>query len=180
VKFWALPEGGESIMNLETLVAENNLIALAALVSDFNCAYAEVLDDGSLKDWPQFFTEDAVYKVTSRENYDQGLPVGLVYCDGLAMLKDRALAIDYTAMFAPRYLRHFITNTRVEKIESNELVVSANYILMQTLHDQPEARVHQIGKYRDRFIIENGALKLKQRICIYDNTLLDNSLVYPV
>ncbi|UTW11286.1 aromatic-ring-hydroxylating dioxygenase subunit beta [Marinobacterium rhizophilum] len=167
-------------MNIETLVAENNLMALTALVADFNSAYAQVLDDGSLKDWPQFFTADAVYKITSRENFDQGRPVGLVYCDGLSMIKDRALAIDYTAMFAPRYLRHFITNTRVEKIESNELVVSANYMLMQTLQDKPEARVHQVGKYMDRFSIEGGRLQLKQRICVYDNTLLDNSLVYPV
>ncbi|MFP5512829.1 MAG: aromatic-ring-hydroxylating dioxygenase subunit beta, partial [Alphaproteobacteria bacterium] len=80
-------------------------LLLRAEIDDFNAAYAGALDDGRLQDWPGFFTDDAFYLITSRENHDAGLPVGLVYCEGAGMIRDRAFAIGKTAMFAPRYLR---------------------------------------------------------------------------
>ncbi|GAA3707699.1 aromatic-ring-hydroxylating dioxygenase subunit beta [Oceanisphaera sediminis] len=166
--------------NIEQMLKEKDLSELNVAIAQFNAKYAEVLDDGDLMDWPSFFSNDAIYKVTSRENFERNLPVGLVYCERLSMIKDRALAISNTAMFAPRYLRHFISNTVVEQVGNNQIVSSSNYILMQTLHDNPESTLHQVGKYNDIFVVEGGALKLKERICIYDNLLLDNSLVYPV
>ncbi|WP_432470472.1 aromatic-ring-hydroxylating dioxygenase subunit beta [Amphritea sp. HPY] len=167
-------------MNLEQLVKDKDTQALSVLVTHFNNEYARVLDDGTLTDWPSFFTSDAFYIVTGRENYENDLPVGLIYCEGRAMMRDRAVAIAHTAMFAPRYLRHFITNTFVEKIEGGEITASANYMLMQTLHDKPETTTHQVGQYIDTFVVEAGELKLKKRACVYDDLQLDNSLVYPV
>jgi hypothetical protein len=40
--------------------------------------------------------------VTEYENAERGLPVGLVYAEGRDMLRDRAVAISRTQMFAPR------------------------------------------------------------------------------
>jgi len=166
--------------DIEQELNTESLSELNAAIVQFNARYSEVLDDGDLMDWPSFFTQDALYKVTARENFDSKYPVGLVYCEGAAMLRDRALAISNTAMFAPRYLRHFVSNTMIERVEGGQIVSSSNYVLMQTLHDKPESTLHQVGKYKDIFVIEGGELKLKERICIYDNLLLDNSLVYPV
>src|SRR5262249_52943975 len=62
-------------------------------VEEFHAAYCAVLDACRIEEWPRFFTEDAVYRITGRENADAGLPVGLVYCEGLGMIRDRAFAI---------------------------------------------------------------------------------------
>ena len=151
-------------------------------VEDFNAAYCTVLDDGALEDWPEFFTEDAFYNITSRENFDHGRPVGLVYCENKAMLKDRALAIAKTSMFGPRYLRHYMTNTQVTAIEPDGTIcATVNYILIETLAELPEGRLHQAGRMIDRFQRqEDGSLLLSSRIAVYDTLLVPNALVLPV
>jgi 3-phenylpropionate/cinnamic acid dioxygenase small subunit len=149
-------------------------------IEEFNAEYAAVLDAGRVQDWPQFFTEDAIYRITGRENADAGLPVGLVYCEGLGMLRDRALAISRTTMFAPRYLLHQVTNARVLAVEpSGEISAQANYALFETLVDE-KTTLHQVGRYHDRFIRRDGRLKLKARHCIYDSLIIDTALIYPV
>lgn len=60
-----------------------------------------------------FFVEDCRYRVTARENYDQKLPYGLIYCINKNMLKDRVLALRQTTMYEPRSLRHFVSGIRV-------------------------------------------------------------------
>ncbi len=149
-------------------------------VEDFNTAYARVLDDGDLNQWPDFFTEDAFYVVTARENYERNLPAGLVYCEGRGMMADRAFALLNTAMYAPRYLRHFTTNAWVGDDVDGGFEAGANYLLTQVLVDEPNARVHQVGCYIDRFVETGAGLLLSQRHCVYDDALIDNALILPV
>ncbi|AKI02218.1 Ring hydroxylating enzyme beta subunit [Hoeflea sp. IMCC20628] len=151
-------------------------------VEAFNSIYCAVLDDGDLEDWPEFFTEDGFYNIVSRENYDYGLPVGLVYCEGKNMMKDRAMAIAKTSMFGPRYLRHYMTNTRIIEIgEDGTIKAEANYILIEVLAEWPEGRLHQAGRMQDVFEPqEDGRLLLKSRVAIYDTLLVHNALVLPV
>jgi anthranilate 1,2-dioxygenase small subunit len=85
-------------------------ILLRHEVEIFNAAYAAALDEQRLSDWTDMFTDDAVYVVLSRENFDRKLPAGLIYCENRGMIRDRAFALQETAMFAPRYLRHLIGN----------------------------------------------------------------------
>lgn len=149
-------------------------------IEEFNAEYAAVLDAGRVQDWPQFFADDAVYRITGRENADAGLPVGLVYCEGIGMIRDRALAISRTTMFAPRYLLHQVTNTRVLAVEpSGEISAEANYALFETLVDE-KTTLQQVGRYHDRFVRQDGRLKLKARHCVYDSLIIDTALIYPV
>ena len=149
-------------------------------IEEFHARYCAVLDAGRIEDWPQFFTEDAVYRITGRENADSGLPVGLVYCEGLGMIRDRAFAIAHTAMFAPRYLLHQVTNIRILALEGEIVAAQSNYLVLQTLVDE-RTTIHQAGRYFDRFVrAGDGLLLLKERHCVYDTLLIDNSLVLPV
>jgi len=154
--------------------------ALCWEIEAFNRAYATALDDGRVEDWPGFFVDDALYRITGRENADAGLPVGLVYCEGVGMLKDRALAIARTMMFAPRYLLHQITNERVLALDGAGLITAtANYALYETLVDQ-RTTLLQVGRYYDRFVRHDGALRLRERHCVYDSLIIDTALIYPV
>jgi 3-phenylpropionate/cinnamic acid dioxygenase small subunit len=157
--------------------------ALRGEIEEFNSAYAATLDAGQIEAWPDFFVEDALYRITGRENADAGLPVGLVYCEGLGMLRDRALAIARTMMFAPRYLLHQVTNVRVLALEPPEgeggCRATANYSLYETLVDQ-RTTLLQVGRYWDRFVRRDGTLKLRERHCVYDSLIIDTALIYPV
>jgi 3-phenylpropionate/cinnamic acid dioxygenase small subunit len=149
-------------------------------IEEFNSAYAAALDAGKIEEWPRFFTDDAVYRITGRENADAGLAVGLVYCEGIGMLRDRALAIAKTTMFAPRYLLHQVSNVRVlGSSASGEITATANYALFETLVDE-KTILQQVGRYHDRFVRGASGLLLKERICVYDSLIIDTALVFPV
>ena len=149
-------------------------------IEEFNTDYACVLDALDVDKWPDFFTEDGFYRVTARENFDENLPVGLVWCDGKPMLKDRAAAVESTMVHAPRYLRHYTSNVRVTGVEPGGVITSeSNYLVVETLMED-KTRIFQAGCYLDRFVREDGALLLKARDCIYDSLLIPNDVVYPV
>jgi anthranilate 1,2-dioxygenase small subunit len=50
-------------------------------IEDFLAAYAQAIDDGQIERWPGFFAEDGVYQIITRESFDAGLPIGILYCD---------------------------------------------------------------------------------------------------
>jgi anthranilate 1,2-dioxygenase small subunit len=115
-------------------------------IETFNTRYAAALDEQRLDDWIGMFTDDALYVVVSRENFDRGLPAGLIYCENKAMIRDRAFALKETTMFAPRYLRHLIGNLAVlGEDERGQIKATANYVLMQVLFDRPDAKLHLVG-----------------------------------
>jgi anthranilate 1,2-dioxygenase small subunit len=127
------------------------------------------------------FTDDAFYVVISRENADRKMPVGLIYCENKGMIQDRAFALQHTAMFAPRYLRHIVGNLQILGEEANgDIRARANYVVVQVLLDRPDAKLHQVGVYYDKFRRVGDRLKLAERRCVYDNLLVDNALCLPV
>ena len=148
-------------------------------IEEFHADYCWTLDCGDVERWPEYFTDDAVYRITARENADAGLPVGLVYADSKAMIRDRAFAIKHTQMYAPRTLQHLVTNVRVLEAKGGHIKAQSNYLLLQTLVDGPTT-IHQSGRYYDTFVRAGGRLLLKERQCVYDSVLIANDLVLPV
>src|SRR5271165_2910285 len=101
------------------MIAAPGLDAPAELrlrLADLYCAYTDALDDGELESWPDFFTENCVYKITPRENFEQNLPVALIYCESRDMLFDRVVAIRETTLYVPRLMRHLTGNIRLREI----------------------------------------------------------------
>jgi anthranilate 1,2-dioxygenase small subunit len=175
-----------SAMTKPSPAASDNDARLADLllhheISAFNNRYAAALDEQRLTDWTEMFTDDALYVILSRENFDRNLPVGLIYCENRGMIRDRAFALKETAMFAPRYLRHLIANQAVlSESTDGTIVARANYVVLQVLYDRPDATLHQVGVYYDKFRRVDGELKLAERRCVYDNLLVDNALCLPI
>ena len=82
-------------------------------------------------------------------------------------------------MFAPRYMLHMVSNTRViSESADGEIQAQAAFLLMQTLVEGPTT-LHLAGTYYDRYTRQDGVLKLKERQVVYDTTILANDLVYP-
>lgn len=159
-------------------VTPERAAALRHEIATFHAEYGAVLDRGDLELWPEFFTEDALYRVTARENADRGLPVGLVYCEGRAMMHDRAVAINRTQMFAPRYTMHLLGTPRVEAEREDGIVAQTPFLLVQTLVEGPST-LHLAACYHDRFVRSQGRLLLAERHVVHDTNILANDLVYP-
>ena len=84
-----------------------------AAVEDLYARYAKCLDDASFDQWPGFFTEQCVYKVQARENFDRGLPLALIALESRGMMKDRVYGVTQTIYHGPYYMRHVIGAARV-------------------------------------------------------------------
>ena len=55
--------------------------------------YASAVDSGQWDLWPGFFTEQCVYKLQPRENYERGFPLSTLSLTSKGMLKDRVYGI---------------------------------------------------------------------------------------
>ena len=165
---------------MATNLSPDEARALRFDIEEFNTEYARILDVQDIDAWPDFFTADGFYRITGRENYDAGLTIGLVWCEGRPMMEDRAAAVKTTMVHAPRYLRHYNSNVRVIGVDADGTIHSeSNYLVVETLMED-KTRIFQAGLYIDQFVRDEGGLLLKARDCIYDSLLIPNDMVYPV
>ena len=148
-------------------------------VQDLYDDYVEALDNFEIDRWPEFFTEECFYQVIPRENFDNDLPLATIRCESKGMLKDRVMALRETMLFEPRYLRHLVSNIRVSSESNGVIEARANYAVLETLVDE-ETRVLNAGRYLDKIVREDGVLKFKEKICVFDSVLVPNSIVYPI
>lgn len=152
--------------------------ALRAELRDLHDDYVTALDDLDFSAWVGFFCEGCHYRVVSLENHAQGLPLSTIECHGLGSLRDRVAAIRETAVFEPRTLRRMVSGTRLLGAEG-EIRAQANFAIFESLSDR-EPHLFMTGRYLDRLTRDAGRLKLRERICVYDNYRVRTSLVYPI
>ena len=141
--------------------------------------YAAAIDDGRLDEWPEFFTEECFYAIVPRDNFERGLPLAVMRCESRDMLKDRARAIRETMMYEPRYVRHQITNVRIERVDES-IHAQANYAVFEVLMDELP-KVLSVGRSIDLIRREpDGALRFREKRAVYDSVLVPNSIIYPL
>ena len=153
-------------------------MSLREEVEDFYAEYGEILDSGELERWPGLFVEPCLYRIVSKENHDKGLPLSLMRCESMGMLKDRALASRKLNVYAPRTWRHSITQIRARE-ESGRVAVRANFVVFETLQDE-HTRVLCAGRYLDTMVRTEAGLRLREKICVYDAALIPGSIVMPL
>ncbi len=148
-------------------------------VDQFNAAYGDILDRGDYAAWVDLFSEDCLYKVIARENYDAGLPLATMALESQGMLKDRAYGITNTLFHAPYYQRHVIGVAQILNDNGSEIRATANYSVFRTKPGSV-SEIYNVGRYLDVFVRVGAGLKLKERICVFDSELILNSMIYPI
>ncbi|MEP6722414.1 MAG: nuclear transport factor 2 family protein, partial [Variovorax sp.] len=83
-------------------MAFEDYFAIARLYAD----YAQSVDSGNWDLWPEFFTDDCIYKLIPRENHERGFPLATLFFESKGMLKDRVYGIRETLFHDPYYQRH--------------------------------------------------------------------------
>jgi anthranilate 1,2-dioxygenase small subunit len=152
---------------------------LLAEINSFNSAYGHTIDDDALERWPDFFIEDCFYQIIARENVDAGLPGAVIYCDSRGMLVDRIVALRRANIYPEHYSRHVIGTAMITDVEGDTVGAQASYVVLQTRADG-ETKIYNAGRYRDRFVRVDGALRLARRECIYDTHSIATLLVTPI
>jgi 3-phenylpropionate/cinnamic acid dioxygenase small subunit len=147
-------------------------------VRDFFDEYYTVLDDVRLQEWPALFTEDCLYRVIPRENYEAGYTLCTMQAESRGMLVDRVMGLTRTQMYAPRYYRRFPGPLRIVSGDDSGVRVRHNLLVVQTLIDK-QSEIVLSAVCHDLLVRDGGGLRLRERIVVFDSEMIPNSLIYP-
>jgi anthranilate 1,2-dioxygenase small subunit len=141
--------------------------------------YVHAIDNGELERWPQCFTEQCLYQIIPRVEYDQGRKIGVWICDNRGMLEDRVSSIREVNVYEPHVYRHVIGPTEILSANNDAYHTQTSYIVVRTIHDG-EMMVFSAGRYVDTVVIENGAARFQKRIVVTDSWRYDTLVVIPL
>ena len=141
--------------------------------------YASAADSGQWNLWPEFFTEQCVYKLQPRENHERGFPLCTLMLTSKGMLKDRVYGIQETLYHDPYYQRHVVGAPIVRGVQDGRIHSEANYAVFRTKYDK-ESTVFNVGRYIDTIVQTPEGLRFAERLCVYDSEMIPNSIIYPI
>jgi anthranilate 1,2-dioxygenase small subunit len=148
-------------------------------IEEFLNDYCHRLDDGKVDDWTSFFAEDANYQITTRENVENGYPLGIMYCEGRGMMEDRIKALKTANIFESHAYCHILGRPQLWN-EGPELYgARSNFTIYRTMYNG-EAEVFATGKYLDLVFCGSAGPVFKKRMAIVDSRRIDTLLVLPI
>ena len=157
---------------------------LAAVVrrlelDQFYADYVHCLDADELERWPDFFTEDCFYRITSAENYEAGLPLGLIYATSRNMLKDRVSALRQANIYEPQRYRHLVSSIKIVGEVGEVLDLVANFLVVRIMQDG-EMTIFGAGCYVDQVRRDGDSWKFARKIVVLDSRQIDTLLAIPI
>jgi salicylate 5-hydroxylase small subunit len=148
-------------------------------LSQLYARYAQAVSSSQWELWPEFFTEDCVYRLQPRENHDRGFPLATLSFESKGMLKDRVYGIRETLFHDPYYQRHVVGAPVVLKAVPGRIESEANYAVFRTKLSELST-VFSVGRYIDVVVRTEEGLKFASRQVIYDSEMIPNSVIYPI
>ena len=144
-----------------------------------NADYARVIDDDRLEDWPAFFTEKCLYKITSADNYRRGLEVGVIYADSNGMLRDRVAALREANIYERQTYRHLIGLPAIVGAEGEVTRAETPFLVVRIMRDGT-MDLFATGRYLDALVDDGGALRFRERVVVCDSGRFDTLLAIPL
>ena len=148
-------------------------------LAQLNAEYARAIDDDRLEEWPDFFAEPCLYTITSVDNYRQGLPLGVIYADSKAMLRDRITALRRANIYERQSYRHVVGLPAVLGESDGAVRVETPFLVIRIMRDG-RMDLFATGRYVDVLVEEAGALRFRERIVVCDSNRVDTLLAIPL
>ena len=146
-------------------------------VEELHARYAQALDNEELERWPEFFTANGRYRVTTAENEARGLPLPVLYAEGQAMLRDRIASLRHANIYEPQRYRHMVSAVLVEQESAASARSTANFLVIRIM-ENGEMLLFASGRYVDRIALPE--LRYEERIVICDSRRFDTLLAIPL
>ena len=141
--------------------------------------YVQCLDADDLERWPDFFTEDCFYRITSAENFAAGMPLGLIRATSRNMLRDRVSALRQANIYEPQRYRHLVSSLRIAGETAAALDLEANFLVVRTMQDGAMT-VFAAGRYADRVVRADADWLFARKEVILDSRQIDTLLAIPL
>ena len=144
-------------------------------LSALNSAYAAAIDNDRLEDWPEFFTEDCLYKVTTADNHAENLPAGVIYADSKGMLKDRVAALRKANIYEHHAYRHLIGMPSILGEDKTGIRCETPFFVARIMRDGTTT-LFATGRYLD--LVKDN--RFAERIVVCDSARFDTLLAIPL
>jgi 3-phenylpropionate/cinnamic acid dioxygenase small subunit len=154
-------------------------IELQLKIQDLNARYVQAIDGNKLEAWPDFFTENGRYRVTTAENFERGLPLGLIYATSRAMLRDRVRSLRDANVYEAQRYRHIIASPLVTPGEGRGARAQTGFLVARVMHTG-ETTLFASGRYEDHVVFDDGAARFAEKVVILDSRLIDTLLAIPL
>ena len=141
--------------------------------------YVHCLDADELEHWPDFFAEDCFYRVTSAENYEAGLPLGLIHATSRNMLKDRVSALREANIYEPQRYRHIVSSIKIVEEHGVALDLVANFLVVRTMQEG-DMTLFGAGRYVDQVRQTDEGWKFARKNVVLDSRQIDTLLAIPL
>lgn len=147
-------------------------------IEDMLLDYCHRLDDEQWDTWPGFFTDDGTYKILTRENHEANLPLGIMFCEGVGMMKDRMLALQTANIYEPHTHCHILSRPALTEGEG---VVTArtNFTVTRTMQNGA-MEIFATGKYLDQIDVSSSHPRFKERLVVIESRRIDILMVAPL
>jgi 3-phenylpropionate/cinnamic acid dioxygenase small subunit len=148
-------------------------------VARLNLAYAHCIDDDTLEQWPDFFTPDGLYRITTAENQARGLPIGIIHADGQAMMRDRVLSLREANIYEPQRYRHILSEPLVT-LEAEGALRARTSFMVARITNGGETDLFATGVYEDRVVEGESGWLYAERVVVLDSDRIDTLLALPI
>ncbi len=148
-------------------------------VQDLNARYAQAIDDNRLEAWPDFFVEQGRYRITTAENVERGLPLGMIYATSRAMLRDRVRSLRDANVYEAQRYRHLIGAPLITAGEGSSVHVQTSFMVARIMHTG-ETMLFATGRYQDHIVFGDGGARFADKVVILDSRLIDTLLAIPL
>src|SRR5687768_16731371 len=135
-------------------------------------AYIRCIDTNALESWPDFFTDDCLYKVTTAENHRNGFEAGIIYADSKAMLTDRVVALRRANIYEKQSYRHILGLPTVVANGGSEAQTETPFLVIRIMHDG-QTDVFATGVYLYTLRAQDNQLKFASRLVVCDSSRID-------
>jgi len=149
--------------------------AVANLLAD----YAACIDADALERWPEFFTEDCVYRITSAFNYARSLPIGIIHADSRRMLEDRVAALRNANIYEKQGYRHIVSVPRIGRREGSIVEAEAGFLVVRILAEG-SSDLFATGRYIDRVDFAADRPRFAVKVVVLDSEKVDTLLAIPL
>lgn len=149
------------------------------LIARAQADYARCIDDDRLESWPDFFSDNCVYQITTAANWREGLEAGIIFANSRGMLRDRVSALREANIYERQCYRHILGQPCILSEDEAQLRSETSFLVLRIVQDG-DAEIYATGRYLDVYVIDGTVAKLKERIVVCDSSRINTLLAIPL
>ena len=149
------------------------------MIARAQAEYARCIDDDRLEDWPDHFHGSCVSKITTAANHREGLEGAIIFANSKGMLRDRVSALREANIYERQSYRHILGQPSILHEDGGEVRSETSFLVARIVQDG-DTDIFATGRYLDLYRIEEGKVRLNERIVVCDSSRIDTLMALPL